>query len=137
MLAEIAVRQRLRRPLHLIGSEQGPALGSAIHAAVAAGLYADIHAASAAMGSQIRDAYLPDEENADAYDELYAHYVRAISPDAFTPLFGTFLIWVMLMLGGSGNNKGAILGAFLVWGIWTGTTFISDQASPPFGAARA
>ena len=42
----------LRRPLHLIGSEQGPALGSAIHAAVAAGLYADIHAASAAMGSQ-------------------------------------------------------------------------------------
>ncbi len=51
----------LRRPLHLIGSEQGPALGSAIHAAVAAGLYADIHAACDAMGSQIRDAYLPDE----------------------------------------------------------------------------
>jgi branched-chain amino acid transport system permease protein len=68
---------------------------------------------------------------------LYAHYVRAISPDAFTPLFGTFLIWVMLMLGGSGNNKGAILGAFLVWGIWTGTTFISDQTLPPFWAARA
>ena len=31
---------------------------------------------------------------------LYAHYVRAISPDAFTPLFGTFLIWVMLMSWG-------------------------------------
>src|SRR5262245_37994249 len=62
---------------------------------------------------------------------LYAHYVRAISHDAFTPLFGTFLIWVMLMLGGSGNNKGAILGAFLVWAIWTGTTFISDHKLPP------
>jgi branched-chain amino acid transport system permease protein len=68
---------------------------------------------------------------------LYAHYVRAISPDAFTPLFGTFLIWVMLMLGGSGNNKGAILGAFLVWGIWTGSTFASDQVLPPSWAARA
>jgi branched-chain amino acid transport system permease protein len=68
---------------------------------------------------------------------LYAHYVRAISPDAFTPLFGTFLVWVMLMLGGSGNNKGAILGAFLVWGIWTGSTFVSDQALPPSWAARA
>jgi branched-chain amino acid transport system permease protein len=68
---------------------------------------------------------------------LYAHYVRAISPDAFTPLFGTFLIWVMLMLGGSGNNKGAILGAFVVWGIWTGSTFVTDQTLPPFWAARA
>jgi branched-chain amino acid transport system permease protein len=68
---------------------------------------------------------------------LYAHYVRAISPDAFTPLFGTFLVWVMLMLGGSGNNKGAILGAFLVWGIWTGSTFVTDQTLPPFLASRA
>jgi len=66
----------LRRPLHLIGSEQGPALGSAIHAAVAAGVYADIHAASDAMGSQIRDAYLPNDADADAYDDLYAHYLR-------------------------------------------------------------
>jgi len=68
---------------------------------------------------------------------LYAHYVRAISPDAFSPLFATFLIWVMLLLGGSGNNKGALLGAFLVWGIWVGTTFVTDQILPPFWAARA
>ena len=66
----------LRRPLHLIGSEQGPALGSAIHAAVAAGLYPDVHVAAASMGRQIRDAYLPDAEAADAYDALYAGYVR-------------------------------------------------------------
>ena len=57
---------------------------------------------------------------------LYAHYTRAISPDAFTPLYGTFIIWVMLMAGGSGNNRGAILGAFLIWGIWTGTKFLTD-----------
>jgi branched-chain amino acid transport system permease protein len=43
----------------------------------------------------------------------------------------------MLMLGGSGNNKGAILGAFLVWGIWTGSTFVTDHTLPPSWAARA
>jgi L-ribulokinase len=64
----------IRRPLHLIGSDQGPALGSAMHAAVAAGVYPDIHAASAAMGKLIRDVYQPDHARADAYDALYAHY---------------------------------------------------------------
>ncbi|MGD9369325.1 MAG: branched-chain amino acid ABC transporter permease [Desulfobacteraceae bacterium] len=57
---------------------------------------------------------------------LYAHYTKAISPDVFTPLYGTFIIWVMLLAGGSGNNKGAILGAYVVWGIWIGTTFLTD-----------
>ena len=57
---------------------------------------------------------------------LYAHYTKAISPDVFTPLYGTFIIWVMLMAGGSGNNKGAILGAFLIWGMWIGTKFMTD-----------
>jgi branched-chain amino acid transport system permease protein len=57
---------------------------------------------------------------------LYAHYTKAISPDVFTPLYGTFIIWVMLIAGGSGNNKGAILGAFVVWGIWIGTKFLTD-----------
>jgi L-ribulokinase len=65
-----------RMPLHVIGSDQGPALGSAMHAAVAAGLHADIQAAAAAMGKVGRDAYLPDEERADTYDVLYEHYVR-------------------------------------------------------------
>ncbi len=64
----------LNRPISLIGSDQGPALGSAIHAAVAAGVYPDIHAASQAMGSVRRDAYQPDRAAATAYDELYAEY---------------------------------------------------------------
>ncbi|MEW2331620.1 ribulokinase [Micromonospora chersina] len=62
------------RPLSLIGSAQGPALGSAIHAAVAAGTYPDVYAASAAMGRVDRDAYRPDPERARAYDALYAEY---------------------------------------------------------------
>ena len=56
---------------------------------------------------------------------LYAHYARFISPASFKPFYGTFLIWVMLILGGSGNNRGAILGSFVVWGIWAGTDFLT------------
>jgi L-ribulokinase len=66
----------LRRPLHLIGSDQGPALGSAIHAAVAAGAYDDVRAADDAMGRLERDAYAPDAAASDRYDELYALYER-------------------------------------------------------------
>ncbi|MFI7448333.1 ribulokinase [Nonomuraea sp. NPDC049714] len=64
----------LRRPLSVIGSEQGPALGSAIHAAVAAGAYADIEQAAAVMGRRTEAAYVPDPARADAYDRLYAEY---------------------------------------------------------------
>ncbi|MFF4617674.1 ribulokinase [Nonomuraea jabiensis] len=66
----------LRRPLSVIGSDQGPALGSAIHAAVAAGAYPGIQEAAAAMGKRTEAAYVPDEAGADAYDRLYAEYRR-------------------------------------------------------------
>jgi L-ribulokinase len=65
-----------RRPLSLIGSPQGPALGSAIHAAVAAGAYPDVPAAAAAMGSKSAGGYVPDPVSADVYDQLYAEYLR-------------------------------------------------------------
>ena len=68
---------------------------------------------------------------------LYAHSVRAIQPSVFTPLFGTFIIWIMLILGGSGNNKGAILGAFVVWGIWSGTGYVIDKVIPAAWDTRA
>jgi L-ribulokinase len=64
-----------RRPLSLIASEQGPALGSAMHAAVAAGVFPDIGAAARAMGRRHEAVYAPDPGNADVYDELYAEYV--------------------------------------------------------------
>ncbi|MET8862402.1 ribulokinase [Nonomuraea sp. NPDC004580] len=66
----------LRRPLSVIGSDQGPALGSAIHAAVAAGAYPSIEEAAAAMGKRTERAYEPDPARADAYDRLYAEYRR-------------------------------------------------------------
>jgi L-ribulokinase len=65
-----------RLPLSLITSEQGPALGSAIHAAVAAGAYPDVREAAARMGHAERAAYTPNETDAAVYDELFAEYRR-------------------------------------------------------------
>ncbi|MFI5978193.1 ribulokinase [Streptomyces sp. NPDC051452] len=64
----------LNRPVNVLASEQGPALGSAIHAAVAAGAHPDIRRASAAMGGNQRAAYTPDPARAAAYDRLYTEY---------------------------------------------------------------
>ncbi|MFF7438113.1 ribulokinase [Streptomyces sp. NPDC008122] len=64
----------LRRPVSVAASEQGPALGSAIHAAVAAGAHPDVRAAAAAMGRVHRGAYQPHRADADAYDLLFAEY---------------------------------------------------------------
>lgn len=66
----------LRMPVSVIGSEQGPALGAAIHAAVAAGAYPDVRTASASMGRRGRDVYIPNPEASDAYDSLFALYLE-------------------------------------------------------------
>ena len=55
---------------------------------------------------------------------LYAHYMNFISPGSFSPLMATFILWLMVLLGGSGNNRGVILGAFVVWGVWVGSEFL-------------
>ena len=63
------------RDLRVIGSNQGPALGSAMHAAVAAGAYEDIRAAARKMGKLRDTAYKPDPAHRAVYDNLYAEYV--------------------------------------------------------------
>ena len=60
--------------LSTIASSEGPAVGSAIHAAVAAGPYPDIHAAAKAMGRVHRGVYQPVPENVAAYDDLFEEY---------------------------------------------------------------
>ena len=67
---------------------------------------------------------------------LYAHFFGFISPEAFEPVFGTFIVWAMLIVGGSGNNKGALLGTVLVWLVWSGTE-IFTRALPPDMATQA
>ena len=39
-------------------------------------------------------------------------------PGTYQPLRFTFLVWVMVIVGGSGNNWGAVLGGFLIWWLW-------------------
>jgi branched-chain amino acid transport system permease protein len=49
---------------------------------------------------------------------LYAHFVGYIAPEDFLPIL-TFQVWTMLIVGGSGNNRGALLGALVVWLLWS------------------
>ncbi len=61
------------------------------------------------------------------------------TPTTYQPLRYTFLIWVMVIVGGSGNNMGSVLGGFLIWIIWIeaepvgvwlvefGTTWMADS----------
>ncbi|MEZ5449538.1 MAG: branched-chain amino acid ABC transporter permease [Thiolinea sp.] len=62
------------------------------------------------------------------------------TPGSYSPLRFTFLIWVMVIVGGSGNNLGAVLGGFLIWFIWVeaepvgfwlmdvGTSWLGDES---------
>ncbi len=64
-----------QKDLHILHSEQGPALGSAMHAAVAAGAYKDIEHAAKHMGNLSVQVYKPIAENVKVYDGLYKDYV--------------------------------------------------------------
>jgi branched-chain amino acid transport system permease protein len=41
-----------------------------------------------------------------------------LTPGTYQPLRFTFLVWVMVIVGGSGNNWGSVLGGFLIWWLW-------------------
>ncbi|HML23463.1 MAG TPA: ribulokinase [Aggregatilinea sp.] len=64
------------REFKIIKSGQGPAVGSAMHAAVAAGVYENIQAAAAKMGALKDETFKPIPENQAVYDKLYAEYVK-------------------------------------------------------------
>jgi L-ribulokinase len=65
----------LNRPIHLVASDQAPALGAAMHAAVAAGAYPDIAAAAERMGGLSDEVYRPIPDHAEVYDALYRDYL--------------------------------------------------------------
>jgi branched-chain amino acid transport system permease protein len=67
---------------------------------------------------------------------LYAGFVGTTSPSEFLPIL-TFQIWAMLIVGGSGSNRGAIAGTFVVWGLWTLSGAIIALVLPPRWQAQA
>lgn len=67
---------------------------------------------------------------------VYAHFVGFIAPDDFLPIL-TFQLWAMLIVGGAGNNRGAILGAYVVWGFWTAAGGLMRGWVPQAEQARA
>jgi len=56
---------------------------------------------------------------------VFGHFFNFITPNHFLPM-ETFLVWVMVMAGGSGNNLGVVVGALAIRGVWEGMMFLSD-----------
>ncbi|RWC33708.1 MAG: branched-chain amino acid ABC transporter permease [Mesorhizobium sp.] len=67
---------------------------------------------------------------------LQAHFTGFIAPDNYLPIL-TFQVWVMLIVGGSGSNLGAVIGSVLVWAIWAGSGTLTSILFPPEQQARA
>ena len=60
---------------------------------------------------------------------LYGTFYAFVSPQDVLPIL-TFQIWAMLIVGGAGNNKGAMAGAFLIWGSWTFSGWALSRFAP-------
>lgn len=58
---------------------------------------------------------------------LMAQYLKQIDPQVSDPLTATFLVFVMLIAGGSANNRGAVLGAMLLYAIWSASEIFSQR----------
>jgi branched-chain amino acid transport system permease protein len=82
----------------------------------------DNEVAASAMGKNIKRQHLQIFVLGSAIvgvaGALLVTYDGIFIPTAYQPLRFTFLIWVMVILGGSGNNLGSVLGAFIIWFIW-------------------
>jgi branched-chain amino acid transport system permease protein len=60
---------------------------------------------------------------------LYVAFYAFVSPQDLAPIL-TFQVWAMLIVGGAGNNRGAILGAFAIWAAWTASGFALSRLAP-------
>ena len=60
---------------------------------------------------------------------LYVAFYAYVGPQDLAPIL-TFQVWAMLIVGGAGNNRGAVLGAFLIWAAWTASGFALAALAP-------
>jgi branched-chain amino acid transport system permease protein len=101
----------------------------------------DNETAAAAMGKDVEAFRLQAFVIGSAFmglgGALTAHYLKVLTPEASEPLYATFLVWVMLIVGGSGNNKGAVLGAVLIWLLWTASELVTGALPHEWGVRIA
>lgn len=137
------------RPFESLGQPWGPFAYLALVALVVAGLYALAQATAHSPFGRALRAVRDDEEAAKAAGKdpgalrlrafvlgaafmglggaMLAHFFKFFGPDALDPVATSFLVWVMLIAGGSGSNRGAVLGAVLVWVLWAASDWLAAQ----------
>ena len=67
---------------------------------------------------------------------VQAHLLGFVAPENFLPIL-TFQVWAMLIVGGAGSPRGAVLGAVVVWGVWAASAALVEALAPPGSQARA
>jgi len=82
----------------------------------------DNEVAASAMGKNVTQRHLQifviGSAIAGVSGAMLATYNGQFTPGSYIPLRYTFLIWVMVIVGGSGNNLGSVVGGFLIWFLW-------------------
>ena len=96
--------------------------------------------AAAAAGQNVRllrlQAFLLGAGLTGLAGGLYAHSTGFISPQDFLPVF-TFQLYAMVIIGGSGRHAGALLGALVVWAVWSGSGQVLGGVLPAAWQAKA
>jgi branched-chain amino acid transport system permease protein len=137
------------RPFEALGLPWGQFAYLALVAVAVAGLFALAQATARSPFGRALRAVRDDEEAAKAVGKnpaqlrlqafvlgaafmglggaMLAAFFKFMGPEALDPVTTTFLVWVMLIAGGSGNNAGAVLGAIAVWGVWAATDWLAGQ----------
>ncbi len=82
----------------------------------------DNEMAASAMGKNVKQRHLQifviGSAIAGVSGAMLVTYNGQFTPGSYIPLRYTFLIWVMVIVGGSGNNLGSVVGGFLIWFLW-------------------
>ncbi len=72
---------------------------------------------------------------AGAAGVLFAHFITFVSPEQYESI-QTFYVWIMVVLGGSGSNKGSVVGALILISFFESTRFLKDAFDLPVGPER-
>lgn len=72
---------------------------------------------------------------AGAAGSLFAHFITFVVPEQYEAI-QTFYVWIMVVFGGSGNNKGSLFGAFILISFFETTRFLKDFLYLPMSPER-